>query len=154
MARGDIKWFAQGLHDLGNKIHDLDGDDLRLGIVTNATVPSVSTTAPHWGGTGTTNFATNEVSTGTAYAAPVDITINSWTLTSTGADLRFTDVTINQDAGGGFTNAYWGILYNNTDANKRALAYIDLGGAIGNVSGPISIEWNGANNDVLRLAQS
>lgn len=154
MARGDIKWFAQGLHDLGNKIHDLDGDDLRLGIVTNSTVPSVSTTAPHWGGTGTTNFATNQVSTGTAYTGPVDITIDSWTLTSAGADLRFTDVTINQDAGGGFSNAYWGILYNNTDANKRALAYIDLGGAIGNVSGPITIEWNGATNDVLRLAQS
>ena len=64
MARGDIKWFAQALHDLGNKIHDLDGDDIRMGIVTNATVPAVSTAAPHWGGTGTTNFATNQVATG------------------------------------------------------------------------------------------
>ena len=27
MAQGTVKWFAQGLHDLGNKIHDLDADD-------------------------------------------------------------------------------------------------------------------------------
>ena len=36
MAAGDFKWFAQGLHDLGNKIHDLDADDFRMGIITTA----------------------------------------------------------------------------------------------------------------------
>lgn len=153
MARGDIKWFAQALHDLGNKLHDLDSDDLRLGIVTNATVPAINTAAPHWGGTGTTNFATNQVPTGTAYTGPI-VLAETWALTAAGADFRLTDVTIAQDAGGGFTTAYWGIIYNNTDANKRALAYVDLGGAIGNVSGPIDFAWNGATNDVLRLAQA
>jgi hypothetical protein len=154
MARGDIKWFAQALHDLGNKIHDMDSDAWRLGIVTSTTTPGVNTAAPHWGGTGTTNFATNQVATGTAYTGPITITVNSWTLTASGADWRLTDVTINQDAGGGFSNAAWGIIYNNTDSNKRAVAYVDLGGPIGNVSGPITIEWSGATNDVLRLAQS
>lgn len=48
MAQGTFKWFAQGLHDLGNKIHDLDGDDWRMGIVTGVT-PTVATAAPHWG---------------------------------------------------------------------------------------------------------
>jgi hypothetical protein len=153
MARGDIKWFAQGLYDLANKIHDLDSDDLRLGIVTNATVPAINTAAPHWGGTGTTNFATNQVPTGTAYTGPIALT-ESLALTAAGVDFRLTDVTIAQDAGGGFTTGYWGIIYNNTDANKRALGYIDLGGPIGNVAGPIPFEWNGATNDVLRLAQS
>ena len=47
MATGTIKWFAQGLHDLGEKIHDLSSDTLKLGIVTNATVPTLSTAAPH-----------------------------------------------------------------------------------------------------------
>jgi hypothetical protein len=153
MARGDIKWFAQGLHDLMNKLHDLDNDDIRLGIVTNATVPAVNTAAPHWGGTGTTNFASNQVATGTAYAGPIVLT-ESIALTAAGADWRLVDVTIAQDAGGGFANGYWGVIYNNTDANKRALGYLDLGGPVGNVAGPIPIEWNGATNDVLRLAQS
>lgn len=153
MARGDIKWFAQGLHDLGNKLHDLDSDDLRMGIVTNATAPAINTAAPHWGGTGTTNFATNQVPTGTAYTGPIALS-ETWTLTAAGADFRLVDVTIAQDAGGGFTTGYWGIIYNNTDANKRALAYVDLGGPVGNVSGPVDFQWNGATNDVLRLAQA
>lgn len=153
MARGDVKWFAQGLHDLGNKLHDMDGDDLRMGIVTNATVPAINTAAPHWGGTGTTNFATNQVPTGTAYTGPIALT-ETWALTAAGADLRLANLTIAQDAGGGFTTGFWGIVFNNTDANKRALAYVDLGGAVGNVAGPIQFDWNGGTDDVLRLAQA
>lgn len=153
MARGDIKWFAQALHDLGNKIHDMDTDDLRMGIVNNSTVPAVNTTAPHWGGTGTTNFATNQVGTGTGYTGPITLT-ETWTLTASGADFRLTNVTIPQDAGTGFSTGYWGIIYNNTDANKRALAYVDLGGPVGNTGGPIDFDWNGVNNDVLRLTQA
>jgi hypothetical protein len=153
MARGDIKWFAQALHDLGNKIHDMDGDDFRLGIVTNATAPTVDTAAPHWGGTGTTNFATNQVGTATGYTGPIALATEQWTLIAGGPRWRVTnDVTIPQDAGG-FTNAYWGIIYNNTDANKRAIGYIDLGGPVGNQSGPVTIEWNGATQDVLSLVQ-
>lgn len=153
MARGDIKWFAQALHDLGNKIHDMDTDDLRMGIVNNSTVPAVNTAAPHWGGTGTTNFSTNQVSTGTGYTGPIVLT-ESWVLDATGAKFRLSNVTIPQDAGAGFSTGYWGVIYNNTDANKRALAYVDLGGPVGNTGGPIDFDWNGANNDVLSLAQA
>lgn len=153
MARGDVKWFAQALHDLGSKIHDLSSDDIRMGVVNNSTTPAVSTAAPHWGGSGTTNFATNQVGLGTGYAGPIALT-ETWALTAAGADFRLTDVTIAQDEGGGFTTGYWGIIYNNTDANKRALAYVDLGGPVGNVSGPIDFAWSGATNDVLRLAQA
>ena len=104
MATGDFKWFAQGLHDLGNKLHDLDSDDWRMGVVTTGNVPTVNETGPHWGGTGTTNFATNQVATGTAYAAPIVLVTEAWTLTSTGAAMDFGDITIAQDAGGGFAN--------------------------------------------------
>lgn len=154
MARGDIKWFAQALHDLGNKLHDMDADDIRMGVITNAVTPAINTAAPHWGGTGTTNLATNQVATGTAYTGPIVAAGETWALTAAGADFRLTNVTIAQDAGGGFANGYWGILYNNTDANKRALAYVDLGGPVGNQAGPIDFDWNGASGDVLRLAQA
>ena len=153
MARGDIKWFASALHDLGNKIHDMDSDALRLGIVTNATVPAINTPAPHWGGTGTTNFAANQVPTGTAYTGPIALT-ETWALTAAGADFRLSNIVIAQDAGGGFTTGHWGIIYNDTDANKRAIGYVELGGPVGNVAGAIDFDWNGATNDVLRLAQA
>ncbi|OHD24091.1 MAG: hypothetical protein A2Y38_14740 [Spirochaetes bacterium GWB1_59_5] len=152
MAQGDIKWFAQGLHDLGNKIHDLDTDDWRLGITIGTTTPAVNTSAPHWGGTGTTNFSTEQVATtGTSYTGPVVLTGEAWTLTATGAASDFADISLAQDASG-FTNGRWGIIYNNTDANKRAVAYIDLGSARSLVTGPLAINLNASG--VLSLAQA
>jgi hypothetical protein len=62
-------------------------------------------------------------------------------------------VTIAQDAAG-FTNARWGIIYNNTDANKRAIAFIDLGSDRSIVSGSLTLDWSGATNDVLTITQS
>ena len=154
MATGTVKWFAQGLHDLGNKIHDLDGDDWRLGIVTNATVPAVNTPAPHWGGTGTTNFAANQVATaGTSYTGPQVLTGESWTLGATGATMDFADITLAQDASG-FTNGAYGIIYNNTDANKRAIGFIEISstGAASLVTGSVSITMNASGVLALSLA--
>jgi hypothetical protein len=156
MATGTFKWFASGLHDLGNKIHDLDTDDWRMGIVTTATVPAVNTAAPHWGGTGTTNFATNSVATtGTSYTAPIVLTSESWTLTATGAAMDWADTAMQlpQDASG-FTNAAYGIVYNNTDANKRAIGYLEISsaGTASLVAGAVNINLNASG--ALSLAQA
>ena len=156
MAAGTMKWFAQGLHDLGNKIHDLDADDWRLGIVTTATVPAVNTAAPHWGGTGTTNFATNQVATtGTSYTGPIALTSESWTLTSTGAVMDWSDTPMQlaQDASG-FTNGAYGIIYNNSDANKRAIGFIEISstGAASLVTGAVNINLNASGALALEQA--
>ena len=152
MAAGDIKWFAQGLHDLGNKIHDLDADDFRMGIITTATTPAVNTAAPHWAGTGTTNMSTNQVvTTGTSYTAPLVLTSEAWALTATGAAMDVADITLAQDASG-FTNGRWGVVYNNTDANKRAIGYLDLGSDRSLVTGPLTITMNASG--ILSLAQA
>lgn len=154
MATGDIKWFAQGLHDLGNKIHDMDTDVFKLALVTNTTVPSLSTAAPHYGGTGTTNFATNAVATGTAWTGPVTLANKTWTLVSNVPTLRADNpATIAQDAGG-FTNARWGVIFNDSDANKRCVAFVDLGADRSLVSGSLAVDWNGATNDILTITQS
>ena len=156
MATGTIKWFAQGLLDLGNKIHNLSSDVLKLGIVTTTTVPSVTTAAPHWGGTGTTNFATNQVATGgTQYTGPKTLASVTWTIVSGVPTLRATDIAMTQDASG-FANGAYGIIYNDTDANKRALAFVELSaaGAASLVAGALTIDWQGAGTDVLTLTQS
>lgn len=152
MAAGDFKWFAQGLHDLGNKIHDLDADDFRMGIITTATTPAVNTAAPHWGGTGTTNMSTNQVvTTGTSYVGPIVLTAEAWALTATGAAMDVADITLAQDASG-FTNGRWGIVYNNTDVNKRAIGYLDLGSDRSLVAGSLTITMHASG--VLSLAQA
>jgi len=152
MAAGDFKWFAQGLHDLGNKIHDLDADDFRMGIITSATTPAVNTAAPHWAGTGTTNMSTNQVvTTGTSYTAPLVLASEAWALTATGAAMDVADITLAQDASG-FTNGRWGVVYNNTDANKRAIGYLDLGSDRSLVAGSVTITMNVSG--ILSLAQA
>lgn len=128
---------------------------IKLGIVTTTTVPTTDTAIPHWGGTGTTNFATNQVSTAGGYTGPV--TLASVTFTEIGSapkvpTLRATDVVIPQNASG-FANGAYGIIYNDTDANKRALGYVELSsaGALSIVSGSFTIDFQGAGTDVLRI---
>jgi hypothetical protein len=155
MATGDIKWFQQGLLDLGNKIHNLSSDVLMLGIVTSAVAPTMGTAAPHWGGTGTTNFATNQVGVSGGYTGPITLAGVSWSNVSGVLTLRATDPVIPQNAAG-FSNGAYGIIYNSTDANKRALGYVELSaaGTLSIVSGSVTVDFQGAGTDVLRITPS
>ena len=156
MATGTMKWFAQGLLDLGNKTHNLSSDVLRLGIVSAATVPALSTAAPHWGGTGTTNFATNQVvTTGTQYTAPKTLASVTWTSVANVPTLRASNIVMTIDASG-FTNGAYGIIYNDTDANKRALGFVELSAsaALSLVAGGVTISWGGSGTDLLTITQS
>ena len=155
MATGDIKWFQQAVLDLGNKIHNLSSDALQLGIVTSAVAPTMGTAAPHWGGTGTTNFATNQVGTGGGYTGPITLASVTWSNVAGVLTLRATDVVVPQNASG-FANGAWGIIFNNTDANKRAIGYVELssGGTLSIVSGSFTIDFQGVGTDVLRITPS
>lgn len=161
MAAGDIVWFDQALLDLGLKIHNLETDTLRLGLVTSATTPAQSTPDPRWGAGGGTNLTTNQVGTGTAYTTGgPTLQISSggagtqtWAIVSSIPTLRADPVVIVQDASTGFTNARWGIIYNDTAAGKQAIAYVDLGTDRSIVSGSLTLDWFGASNDILTIDQ-
>jgi hypothetical protein len=155
MAAGDIVWFDQAMLDLGKEVHDLTNDTLKLGIVksaANAGIDPVASTAdPRWGAGGSTNLSSSEVATGgSSYTGPQTLTTKTWTLVSGKGTLRADVVSLAQDASG-FTNGRWGILYNDTAAGKQALAYVDLGSDRSLVTGPLTIDWNGATNDILTL---
>jgi hypothetical protein len=151
MAAGDIVWFRQALLDLGTKKHDLSADTIKIGLTIGTTTPSATTGDPRWGTGGTTNFATEEVATGTSYSAggPA-LTSVSWTLVSNVPTFRGADVVINQDASG-FTNGRYGIVYNSTDAGKRALGYIDLGSSRSIQTGSLTINFGGAGTDIFTI---
>jgi hypothetical protein len=154
MALGDIKWHAQALLDLGNKVHNLSSDALKLGLITSAATPAIGTQGPHFGGSGTTNFATNQVKAGTSYpAGGVSLTGVTWALQGGVPTLRAAKVTMAQDAAG-FDNARWGIIYNSADASKRALAFIDLGADRNVTGGSLTLDWSGATDDILTITQS
>jgi hypothetical protein len=148
MATGSVIVFDQAVIDILNKVHNFSGDDLRLGLVTTATTPLKTTPAPHWGGTGTTNFAANQVSTaGTSYTGPVSLT--GELVSNSSGIISFSANKIGplaQDAAGP-ANIGWGIIYNNTDANKRAICAVELSasGTLSLVAGPVEIRWNGTD---------
>lgn len=154
MAAGEIHWFGQALFDCLSKQHDLGADVIKLGIVDATVTPSLTTAAPHWGGTGTTNFAAAQVPVaGTSYTGPVTLTNKSLVNVAGVSKLRADIVNCPQDAAG-FTNGRWGILYNFTDVNKRALGFVDLGSTISLVAAPLALDWNGVSNDTLAISPS
>lgn len=156
MATGDIKWFAQALLDLGKKLHDLSTETIKLGIVTTATVPTLATADPRWGAGGSTNFSSSQVATGgTSYTGPVTLASVTWTIVSNVPTLRAANVSLAQDASG-FTNGAYGIIYNDSDAGKRCLGFVELSstGSISLVAGPLVTDWNGVNGDIFTITQS
>lgn len=142
MASGDTTVVNQYKEDIGNEIMDMDGDVYKLGLVTSTLTPTAALATPHWGGTGTTNYATNEVTPGGNYAAGGP-TLASVTWNESGGTVTWNaaDVSILQHASNP-TNARWAIIYNNTDVNKRVVAFVDLGSVRDLSGGDFTITWH------------
>lgn len=142
MANGDVKWFAafdKAAKDLA--AFDFVSDTLKLGLVTNAVVPAVGTLDPRWGSGGGTNFSTSQVGTGTGYSGPITLAGVTYTRTAGVVTLDANDVSVPLDASG-FTDAYYGIIYDDTVAGKYAIGYVDLGGPRSITSAPLNINWS------------
>lgn len=154
MAAGDTTEFDQLKVDLGNKIHDLDTDTWKLALITVSTTPAGTDAAPHFGGTGTTDLSTNEVTAGGNYTAGgVTLANLAYTNSSGTVSWNADKVAIAQHASNP-TNARWAVIYNDSDANKRAACFIDLGSARDLSSGPFEIRFNSidGNGTILTLA--
>ena len=141
MARGDFHLFEEfALNVLdGSLAWDLNGSDvIKLGIIDDTATPLITTASPTWA-----DFSENEVSAGGNYVAD-GITIDNCAYTEADGVATF-DADDNSDLtqdGGGFTDAYWGILYNST--LSIAMGFLDLGGPVSEVAGPIVITWGGS----------
>ena len=139
MAAGDVKMFSSYVQLMALAANPAvwgGGDTLKFGIVTNATVPSTTTADPRWGAGGTTNFATNEVTPGGNYAAGgISITSPTTTLSTTHTNLNATSPISLAANAANPTGAYWGIVYDSTDAGKHAIGFVDLGGPLSLVAG-------------------
>ena len=115
----------------------------------------MATAGPHFGGTGTTNFSTTQVGIAGGYTGPITLAGVTWTNVSGVITLRATDVVIAQNASG-FANGAYGIIFNSTDANKRALGFVELSaaGTLSIVSGSVTVDFQGLGTDVLRITPS
>lgn len=159
MALGDFTQFNQFRLDLGLKTHDLLNDTLKVALIKGAVSggldPLATTANPCWGAGGSTNLATHQVATGSVYTTGgAALTSKTFTLIASNvATLRSAVVAWAVDPAG-FTNARWAILYNDTQAAKKCIGYIDLGSARGITNEGISINWYGSTRDVLTISPS
>lgn len=137
MARNDLTVFEEFSKQIGDGEHDFQTDVLKLGIVDSTITPTAGDTTPTW-----SDYSTNEVATGGGYVAD-GLTLASVTYTETGgvATLDAADISIVQNASG-FVDGYWCIIYNDTNATDTAICFLDLGGPVSEVAGPITIAWN------------
>ena len=138
MAAGDIHIFAQYVENttLTSLSALWASDTIKLGIVTNTTVPAVTTADPRWGSGGTTDFSANEVTPGGNYSAGgITLTSPAASLASAVTSLTATSPISLAANASNPTGAYWGIFYDSTDAGKHAFGYIDLGGPLSLVAG-------------------
>lgn len=148
MAAGDMHVFDELLLQMGNEQHDLNATDvIKMALVTNTSPPVETSPDPHWGGTGTTDLSANEVSAVGNYAAG-GITLSSVVLTETGGTVTFdaadpASPTWAQHASNP-QDARWAVIYNNSDARKGCLAFMDLGAVIDMQAGDLTLAF-GAN---------
>ena len=126
MATGDFAVFDEWPIEMQAVAHPTS-NTWKLAIITTSTTPAETDADPHFGGTGTTDLSTNEVSAGGNYTAG-GLTLTSVTFTESGGTATFdsANVTMAQNASNP-NNGRWGVLYDDTDANKKALGFYDFG---------------------------
>ena len=137
MARGDFILFEEFADQIGEEGHKFDTDVLKLGIVDNTATPLDTQAAPTWA-----TYSANEVATTGGYTADGETLSGvTWaevdgvgTLDDTG------NISLAQN-GSGFTDAYWGILYNDTNVTDMAIGFLEFTGPVSEVAGPINVNW-------------
>lgn len=137
MARGDVTVFDE------SKAKMLSGDwastdHFYCAVCDDTATPVAATATPVVG-----DFT--QVGAGGTYVADgTDLGALS-TLVSVAAGVMTFDSATNptwaQDPGND-ADAYWGIIYNFTDAAKDAVAFVDLGGPVDMAAGDLTITWN------------
>jgi hypothetical protein len=150
MATGDITLFEEFADEIGEEIHNLASDTLKFGIIDNTAAPTAADETPRWA-----DYSANEVSTAGGYTANgVTLTTVTYTEAAGVATLKADSFTLSQN-GSGFTDAYWGIIYNDTAVSDQAIGFMELGGPVSEQSGDVVIKFNnvasGSPGDIFTL---
>lgn len=137
MAAGDVVVFDEA------KAYMIDGDwastdTIKCAILDNTTTPAAGDTTPALGDY-------TEVGTaGTYTAGGTSLGSLSTLVTEAAGTMKFdssTNPTWAQNASND-VDAYWGLIYNDTQVGDPAIAFVDLGGPVDMSAGDLTITWN------------
>lgn len=131
------KYNTAALNQYNGSAVNYTADTIKVALVTSSYTPSATDTF-------FSTPAANEVS-GTNYTAggatigSISATQSSGTVTVSGNNVSWSQ------SGTGFSTARYAIIYKSTGTNSTSplIGWIDLGGNVGNVSGTLTVEWNG-----------
>jgi len=140
MAQGTVVFFDQWLVDVCEIKMDHESGTFYMALVNTTSVPVITTTVPHWNGTGTTNLQANEVAPATGNYAANGKSLDNPSVTLTGAlaEIDWDDPATWSSHVNNPTDAYWGVMYNN-QTNKECVGFVDLGGLFDMTTGDLSI---------------
>src|SRR5690606_2652209 len=147
MATGDITWF--------NEARTLDyfagwagTDTIKVAILDNTVAPTASTATPALGDFTQVGTAGTYVSGGTSLGDWATVWSQSG---GTGTMDSTTNPTWAEDASND-TDAYWGLLYNDTQAGDPAIAFVELGGPVDMSAGSLTMTWHASGLATLTQA--
>ena len=139
MARGDVVVFNEAWAILDGTAW-VSTDDLKLAILDNTAAPTAATATPALGDFTQVGSGGNYVAGGTS--------LGTWGafVAISGTTVTF-DSTVNPTWAANASNdtdAYWGLIYNDTAAGDPAFAYVDLGGPVNMATSALTVTWNGS----------
>jgi len=137
MATGDIIFFDEA------KAYMQDGDwastdDMKLAILDNTTTPAAADATPALADYTEVGAAGTYVAGGTS--------LGNWTtmISEAAGTVTYdsaTNPTWAQD-GSNDVDAWWGLIYNDTQVGDPALAFVELGGPVDMSAGALTVTWN------------
>jgi hypothetical protein len=130
------------VQDLGQKVHNLNADTLKVMLTDTAPVATNTVKANI-----TEIAAGNGYSAGGATVGTTAYSQASGTATLTGANVVFTA------SGGAIGQFRYAVLYNSTPVNGNLIGWVDYGAEVNITSGnTFTVEWNnGTNSNILTV---
>ena len=136
MARGDLTLFQEFAANLGAENFIFASDDINVALFTTSRAFAADDASPAYS-------STNEVS-GTGYdAAGATLASQTYNEASGVATFDGANITWSQNASG-FTGATSALIYDDTNATDMAIGWVDLGSAVSQQDGDVTISWSGS----------
>jgi hypothetical protein len=135
--------FQEFLGTMGLAEFNLNTDLYKIGLVDSVLTPVTGATDPGWAAGRTTDYSANQVATSANYVdGGKDITNTYAEAAGVGKfDAADQAPYVGVD-GSNATDARWGIIYNDTDVDKKAIGFLDLGAVFDMTTGDLNITWN------------